>query len=122
MFSYTFEEAITDGYITPAMDAHARGPALEILSKHLLESFGYNQINYENGEHDSWDLVLQKCNQKLWVECKAYKSQDVSPYVANELLKTLIMRKMNLKGNVYSFWKAEVVKNFVRKKWQDGKK
>ena len=94
VFSYTFQEAIHDGYITPAMDARARGPALEVFSKHLLENYGYSQIDYTNREHDSWDLVLQKNNQKLWVECKAYKSQDVSAYVANELLKTLIMRKM----------------------------
>lgn len=124
VFSYTFQEAINDGYITPAMDARARGPALEIFSKHLLESFGYTQINYANREHDSWDLVLQKNNQKLWVECKAYKSQDVSPYVANELLKTLIMRKMKqtlsqedvilliVSSNIPSFQKDEIFRRY----------
>ena len=124
VFSYTFEEAINDGYITPAMDARVRGPALEVFSKHLLESFGYSQIDYEKREHDSWDLVLQKSNQKLWVECKAYKSQDVSPYIANELLKTLIMRKMKHKlsqedvillivsSNIPSYQKDEIFKRY----------
>lgn len=124
VFSYTFQEAINDGYITPAMDAQARGPALEILSKHLLEGFGYTQIDYTNREHDDWDLVLQKNNQKLWVECKAYKSQAVSPYVANELLKTIVMRKMkqNLSqediillivlSNIPSFQKDEIYKRY----------
>ena len=122
VFSYTFQDAINDGYITPAMDARARGPALEIFSKHLLESFGYSQIDYTKREHDSWDLVLQKNNQKLWIECKAYKSQDVSPYVANELLKTLIMRKMKdnlsqedvilliVSSNIPSYQKDEIFK------------
>ncbi|MBR6506201.1 MAG: DEAD/DEAH box helicase family protein [Clostridia bacterium] len=124
VFSYALQEAINDGYITPAMDAQARGPALEVFSKHLLESYGYSQIDYSKREHDSWDLVLQKNNQKLWVECKAYKSQDVSPHVANELLKTLIMRKMNnnlsqedtilliVSSNIPSFQKDEIYKRF----------
>lgn len=124
VFSYTFQDAINDGYITPAMDAQARGPALEILSKHLLEGFGYIQVGCENGEHDSWDLVLQNNNQKIWVECKAYKSQDVSPYVANELLKTLIMKKMKhnidqediilliVSSNIPSFQKDEIYKRY----------
>lgn len=124
VFSYTFQDAINDGYITPAMDAQARGPALEILSKHLLEDFGYIQVSCENGEHDSWDLVLQNNNQKIWVECKAYKSQDVSPYVANELLKTLIMKKMKhnidqediilliVSSNIPSFQKDEIYKRY----------
>lgn len=124
VFSYTFQEAINDGYITPAMDARARGPALEVFSKHLLESYGYSQIDYTKREHDSWDLVLQKNNQKLWVECKAYKSQDVSPYVANELLKTLIMRKLKhnlsqedvilliVSCNIPSFQKEEIFKRY----------
>lgn len=106
------------------MDAQARGPALEILSKHLLEGFGYTQIDYTNREHDDWDLVLQKNNQKLWVECKAYKSKAVSPYVANELLKTIVMRKMkqNLSqediillivlSNIPSFQKDEIYKRY----------
>lgn len=94
VFSYTFQEAINDGYITPAMDARARGPALEVFSKHLLESYGYSQIDYTKREHDSWDLILQNHNQKIWVECKAYKSESVSPSIANDLLKTLVMRKM----------------------------
>ena len=129
VFSYTFQDAINDGYITPAMDARARGPALEIFSKHLLESFGYSQIDYTKREHDSWDLVLQKNNQKLWIECKAYKSQDVSPYVANELLKTLIMRKMKdnlsqedvilliVSSNIPSYQKDEIFKRYQIVVW-----
>ena len=109
-------------YMTPAMDVRALGPALEVFSKHLLEGFGYTQINYTNREHDSWDLVLQNNNQKLWVECKAYKSQAVSPYVANELLKTIVMRKMKqnlsqedvilliVSSNIPSFQKDEIYK------------
>lgn len=98
VFSYTFQEAINDGYMTPAMDARARGPALEVFSQNLLESLGYIQIdNPRKGCEYSWDLVLKKQKQKIWVECKAYKSQTVSPSIANDLLKTLVMRKMKEK-------------------------
>lgn len=124
VFSYTFQDAINDGYITPAMDARVLGPALEVFSKHLLQGFGYTQIENANRELDSWDLVLQKNNQKLWVECKAYKSQVVSPYVANELLKTLIMRKTKhslsqedvilliVSSNIPSYQKDEIFKRY----------
>ena len=95
VFSYTFQEALNDGYMTPAMDARARGPALEVFSQTLLARFGYIQIDNLSREHEYiWDSVLQKQNQKIWVECKAYKSQTVSPSIANDLLKTLVMRKM----------------------------
>ena len=95
VFSYSFQEAINDGYMTPAMDARARGPALEVFSKHLLEALGYLSIENPTNNHDcSWDLILQNHNQKIWVECKAYKSESVSPSIANDLLKTLVMRKM----------------------------
>ena len=98
VFSYTYQEALNDGYITPAMDARARGPALEVFSQNLLASMGYVQNdNSKRFPGWSWDLVVQKNDQKLFVECKAYKSQTVSPSIANELLKTLVMRKMQEK-------------------------
>jgi len=124
VFSYTFQDAINDGYITPAMVVQAREPAFETFCKHLLESLGYTQIDYTNREHDSWDLVVQKNNQKLWVECKAYKSQDVSAYIASELLKTLIMRKMKhnlsqedvilliVSSKIPSFQKDEILERY----------
>ena len=95
VFSYTFQEAINDGYMTPAMVAGARGPALEVFSRRLLENLGYIQVDKLDKIRDnSWDMIFQKHNQKLWVECKAYKSETVSPSIANDLLKTLVMRKM----------------------------
>ena len=98
VFSYTYQEALNDGYITPAMDARARGPALEVFSQNLLASMGYVQNdNSKRFPGWSWDLVVQKNDQNLFVECKAYKSQTVSPSIANELLKTLVMRKMQEK-------------------------
>lgn len=95
VFSYTFQEAINDGYMTPAMDTRALEPAIEVFSKQLLEQFGCVQvdvISHEKGQ--SWDLILQKGDKKLLVECKSYKSQVVSPFAANELLKTVVMKKM----------------------------
>lgn len=129
VFSYTFQDAINDGYITPAMDASVLGTAFEVFSKHLLEGFGYTQIHDLNREYDSWDLVLEKNNKKLWVECKAYKSQTVSPYVANELLKTLIMKKkkhslsqedvilLMVSSNIPSFKKDEIFRRYQIVVW-----
>ena len=97
VFSYTYQEALKEGYITPAMDAKARGPAFEYFSKQLLEGFGYTQIEYTNRDIEDWDLVLEKNGQKFWVECKAYKSETISPTIANDLLKTLVMRKIGQK-------------------------
>ena len=98
VFSYTFQEAISDGYVTPAMDARALEPAIEVFSKQLLEQFGAVEIDDISHDKDqSWDLILQKGNQTLLVECKSYKSQVVSPFAANELLKTIAMKKMKQK-------------------------
>jgi len=93
IFSYSYKDAVIDGFLTPAMDTRALEPAVEAFSKQLLEQFGCTQINIK--ERDSrWDLVVSKSNQRIWVECKAYKSQVVSPSTANSLLSTIVMRKM----------------------------
>ena len=125
VFSYTFKEAISDGYLTPAMDARALEPAIEVFSKHLLEHFGCVQV--DNISHDKaqrWDLILQKGDKMLLVECKSYKSQVVSPFAANELLKTIVMKKMkeNISQNeiillivlssIPSFQKDEIFKRY----------
>lgn len=94
VFSYTYQEAIRDGYITPAMDPRARGFAFEDYSRKLLESLGFKQIDPSNKVYEyNWDLVFQNNDKTVWVECKAYKSQSVSPSIANQLLKKLVMRK-----------------------------
>lgn len=120
VFSYTYQEALKEGYITPAMDTKAREPAFEYFSKQLLEGFGYTQIEYTNKNIGIWDLVLEKNGQKFWVECKAYKSETISPTIANDLLKTLVMRKMKQKispkdiillivsSNIPSFQKKDI--------------
>ena len=93
VFSYTFQEAIRDGYVTPAMDLRALESAIEVFSKQLLAQFGCVQVD-DIEKDQRWDLILQKGNQKLLVECKSYKSQVVSPFAANELLKTIVMKRM----------------------------
>lgn len=94
VFTYTFQEAINDGYVTPAMDARALEPAIEVFSKQLLKQFGCVKADAISFEKDQdWDLILQKDNQTLLIECKSYKSQFVSPFAANELLKTIVMKK-----------------------------
>ncbi len=86
---------VNDGFLTPAMDARAFEPAVEAFSKQLLAQFGYTQIgSHPNQQDHSWDLIVYKSNQRIWVECKTYKSQVVSPSAANSLLKTVVMRKM----------------------------
>lgn len=95
VFSYSYSDAVNDGYLTPAMDVKALGPAVEAFSKQLLQQFGYLQIDpHPNIQNQEWDLVVYKGTQKIWVECKTYKSQVVSPSTANSLLKTVLMRKM----------------------------
>lgn len=94
VFSYSYKDAVDDGYLTPAMDVRAFAPAVEAFCEQLLEQFGCNQIDssFELQER-GWDLIAQKAKQRVWVECKTYKSQVVSPTVASSLLKTVIMRK-----------------------------
>jgi len=95
VFSYSYKEAVNDGILTPAMDSRALGPAVESFSKQLLEQFGYIQGDSNSDQQGhNWDLVLHKSNQRIWVECKAYKSQVVSPSAANSLLNTMVMRRM----------------------------
>ena len=95
VFSYSYTEAVNDGYLTPAMDTKALEPATEAFSKQLLEQFGYHPIDsYPNMQDQEWDLIVCKGEQKIWVEYKAYKSQVVSPSTANSLLKAILMRKM----------------------------
>lgn len=125
IYSYTFEDAINDGYITPAMNANARSFAFELYSRRLLQEFGFVQVACINNSNDNaWDLVLEKDKHKVWVECKAYKSQVVSPSVANELLKTLVMRKLKQEiaqeneillivlSSIPSFKKDEIYKRY----------
>ncbi len=95
VFSYSYLDAVNDGYLTPAMDARALEPAVEAFSKQLLEQFGYHQIDlYPSMQEQGWDLIVCKGEQKIRVEYKAYKSQVVSPSTANSLLKAILMRKM----------------------------
>lgn len=95
VFTYSYADAVNDGYLTPAMDANALEPAVEAFSKQLLECFGYHQIDwYPSTQNQRWDFVVCKGEQKIWVEYKTYKSQVVSPSTADSLLKTILMRKM----------------------------
>lgn len=95
VFSYSYEDAVKDGVFTPAMDTRAVRIAAEVFSKRLLEQFGYIQIESDRSNQNSvWDLVACKAEQKIWVECKTYKSRFVSPSAANSLLGEIIMWKM----------------------------
>lgn len=94
VFSYGYKDAVNDGYLTPAMDTRALGPAVEAFSKQLLKHLGCEQIELAVSQRDqSWDLVIQKDTHKIWVECKAYKSQVVSPSTASSLLNGIVLRK-----------------------------
>lgn len=97
VFLYSYEDAVKDGVLTPAMDTRAFGPAVEAFSKQLLEQFGYIQNNDISSKQDSgWDLVVHNSKQRIWVECKAYRSQVVSPSAAVSLLNTIVLRKMKI--------------------------
>ena len=90
VFSYSYEDAVYDGIITPAMDWRAAELATEAFGKQLLEQFGYMvEIPQSNIQNIAWDLVAQNSKGKIWVECKRYKSQVVSPSAADSLLKTI---------------------------------
>lgn len=98
VFSYTYQQAVDEGYITPAMDVRAFGPAVEVFSKQLLEEFGYAQIDAPSKVKDhGWDLVVEKDKQIIWVECKSYKSQVVSPSAASSLLSSIVWKRIQQK-------------------------
>lgn len=95
VFSYTYQQAVRDGYITPAMETQAIEPAIVVFSEELLKTFGYTTINAKSyTENLNWDLVVEKCNSKIWVECKAYKSQVVSPSAASSLLNSIVLKRI----------------------------
>lgn len=95
IFSYTYQQALDEGDITPAMDIRAIGIAFELFAKQLLLKYGYDNIDCSStGGDSSWDLVVKKESQTIWVECKRYKNQVVSPSAANSLLNTLVLRKI----------------------------
>ena len=125
IFSYTYEQAVADGYITPAMDTSAYGLAFELFAKQLLEKFGYKDVEDSKfPKQKVWDLVVQKDKQKIWIECKNYKSQVVSPSAANSLLNTVVLRKLKqeipqddiillmISSRIPSFQKDEIYKRF----------
>lgn len=67
VFSYSYTDAVNDGYLTPAMDTRALQPAVEAFSKHLLEQFGYRPIDlYPNMQDQKWDFIVRKGEQKGW--------------------------------------------------------
>lgn len=93
VFSYTFQQAIEDGYITPAMDAYAFEFTVETFTEQLLKEFGYTKVNILD---ENWDLVVQNGKQKIWVDCKTYKSQVVSPSAASSLLKSIVLKQKRM--------------------------
>ncbi len=130
IFSYSYERAVAEGYITPAMDTRAYGLAFELFSKQLLEKFGYKGVGDLNSSKQKvWDLVVQKDKQKIWVECKNYKSQVVSPSAANSLLNDMVMRRMKqrfspediilliVSSRIPSFQKSEIYDRFKIVVW-----
>lgn len=95
VFSYTYEDAVRDGILTPAMDIKALEATVEVYGKQLLEQFGYKPVDSLSFEQkQEWDLIVNKDNQRIWVEYKTYKSQVVSPSAAVSLLNTVVMKKM----------------------------
>ena len=94
VFSYSYQDATNDGYITPAMDEKALEPATIAFSKQLLAQWGYHETDFLSGmKGQAWDAIVCKGEQKIWLECKTYKSQVVSPSAASSLLNTIVMRK-----------------------------
>ncbi len=95
VFSYSLKSAVYDGIITPAMGNGILEYAIENYLEHLIEQFGYNRVKFnDNLQNQGWDLVTQKGDSKMWVECKLYKSQVVSPPLANSLLNKIIAKKI----------------------------
>lgn len=95
VFSYTYEDAVRDGILTPAMDINALEATVEVYGKQLLEQFGYMPVDSLSVEQkQEWDLIVNKDNQRIWIEYKTYKSQVVSPSAAVSLLNTIVMKKV----------------------------
>lgn len=98
VFSYGYKEAVSDGVITPAMDINALEPAIAEYSLKLLEQFGCAKADSIVEQRDGiWDMVMKCSNQTIWVECKVYKSQVVSPAAATSLLNTMVMKRKKQK-------------------------
>lgn len=97
VFSYSYKEAIRDGYITPAMniDVEVFGVAVVAFCEQLLKQWEYTPVEEypdERNRHE-WDLLVQRQNKKIYVECKAYKNPTVSPSIAQSLLSNVVMKK-----------------------------
>lgn len=123
VFSYSYSDAVNDGYLTPAMDSEAFTPTVEVFIKHLLNQFGYIQVEDDPKTlAHSWDMIVKNAHRKIWIEYKTYKSQVVSPSAAVSLLNTIVMKKMKqgipdtdiillvVFSNIPSFKKDEIFK------------
>ena len=95
VFSYSLKDAANDGLFAHAMHECALELYVEKFTEQLLKQFGYVQISSQQNKQDQeWDLIVNKDEQKIWVECKSFKNQVVSPSAANSMLNTVVMRKM----------------------------
>ena len=122
VFSYDYKDAVDDGYLTPAMDTRAFAPTVVSFTKQLLKQLGCE--HFDEDQKDEWDLIAQKATQRIWVECKTYKSQVVSPSTASSLLNDIVMRKLKQKipksdlillmvfSQIPSFQKEEIYKRY----------
>lgn len=98
VFSYNYTDAVRDGILTPAMNPDALEAAVGVFGKHLLEQFGYHPIAVSLREQDyEWDFAACNGEQNIWAACKMYKSQVISPSVADSLLKNAAMQRINQK-------------------------
>lgn len=69
--------------------------AVVAFCERLLKQWDYVPVEGYSSETDrsEWDLLVQKQNRKVWVECKAYKNPTVSPSAAQSLLSNIVMKK-----------------------------
>lgn len=125
VFSYSLKSAVYDGIITPAMRNGILEYAIENYFEHLIRQFGYDygKLN-DDSQNQGWDFVIQKGDRKIWVQYKLYKSQVVSPSLANSLLNKIVAKKVKQNipksdivlliafNNIPSFRKNEIYEKY----------
>ena len=89
VYSYTYQQAIKDGNLTPAMDSTTLRFAAEFFIIELMKYLGFLCD----------DGFCKKDGIKLYIESKRYKSQILPPTLVNEMIKTIVFQNSRLKIN-----------------------
>lgn len=98
VFTYSYQDAIKDGILTPAINPSMYEYAAKGFCKRLLGKYNCELIDDEPSIKDRfWDFHFCNEDKNLWVYYKNYKSEWISPSAINMLLKNIVWTRVKQK-------------------------